>query len=296
MSSPRGEDQIGPHFEEQLIAPLVKLAYKRRMQKAAPTKKSRDFVIRANLAFRILLQDEFVSRQRKNPNYSLRAMASHLKVDQSFLSKVLRGEKRFSLEVIESLGSKLGLSPIEVQNLGSGSPPSKYQLLEDDRFHMISDWYHFAILELAKTRGFSFDAKKIAQKLGLHIEETRAAIDRLKRLGFIETVNGKPRLAQPDNSWSTTKRTTEARRALQRKFLQMSLQALDDIEFDLRDHGSLTIAIDKNQLPRIKTRLIEIRKQLGDEFQSEGHLDEVYQLTISFFPVTKIDLNKEKSL
>jgi transcriptional regulator with XRE-family HTH domain len=253
----------------------------------------RQKTLAANRTFRQVLNKTFLSRLNKNPHYSLRAMAGQLKVDQSFLSKVLRGDKNFSLERIETLGLRLGLPISQVQSVVLNSKPSTYEKLDEDRFQMMADWIHFAILELAKTENFNSKPEAIGRRLGIHVEEARAALERLTRLGFIEEHGDGIRLLSPNNTWtSSNKNTTEARRNLQRRYLEKSLKALDEIDFKERDHGSLTVAINRKRLPEFKLKLMEIRRELGDYFQTDEEFDEVYQLTVSFFPLTQIKSDK----
>jgi transcriptional regulator with XRE-family HTH domain len=242
-------------------------------------------------SFRELLRDRFAALKQKNANFSLRAFARYLDVDQSFLSKVLKGEKKFSLEIMAKLSERLGLSPAQTQLLLNSS---SFQTLEEDQFRFIADWSHFAILELAKTKKFKADPKDIAGRLQLHVEEVRASLARLEKFGFIAKTENGIKLLRPHNTWSNNEKTSEARRQLQKQYVEKSLKALDEVDFADRDHGSLSIAISKKRLPAFKKRLQEIRQALAKEFQTDEDLDEVYQLTTSLFPLTTQTKTKSK--
>lgn len=216
----------------------------------------------------------------------MRVFATYLGIDQSLLSKVMRGERKVSEKTETHLALRLGLKPNNLLQKRNAKP-SQFNLLADDEFQALSEWYHFAILELAKTTDFKPDAHFIAKRLGLHVDETRSAIERLERLGFIEVTGDQWRLCSPNNTWSNNQVTSEARRHLQKTLRELNLNALDHVPFSDRDDGSLTVAIAKNRMPEFKEKLKEIRREL-DQFFSEGaSLDEVYQLTISLFPLTK---------
>lgn len=79
-----------------------------------------------------------------------------------------------------------------------------------------------------------------------------------------------------------------ARRQYQKVLLEKSIEALENIPFDLRDHSSMTIAIDKKRLPELKDFLKEIGSLIVKNFQEDGEFDEVYQFTMSLFPATTI--------
>ncbi|MBO9665662.1 MAG: TIGR02147 family protein [Bdellovibrio sp.] len=246
--------------------------------------------------FRGALQREFIERAQKNPAYSLRAFAKNLGIDQSFLSKVLKGQRPITANLVATIGPKLGLKPQQVKKLftaGTAAMPN-FLSLTDDEFDHLSEWHHFAILELSKTESFDPSPKKIAQRLGLHIEEVRAALSRLERLGFVRIVDGKFQVLAPNTTWTNTSTSSEARRQFQKKLLTKGLEAIEDTPFDLRENGSLTVAINKKRLPEFKEKLRLMRKELADFFQEDNEpgLDEVYQLTVALFPLTKIKNEK----
>ena len=242
---------------------------------------------------RHLLQKEFVKRCKRNPAYSMRAYASFLEIDQSLLSKIMRGERSISKENSRRLGFKLGLGPAEVNVLLKKSPTTeRYLPLDDDSFNLIADWYHFAILELIKTRSCKSDIKLMAKKLGIHVEEARTAIERMQRMGLIRQDRNTFSLSSASNTWTNTHATSEARKRLQKSLLERSLAAIETVPFELRENGSLTVAINKSRLPEFKEKLKRIRQELGEFFQQDTQLDEVYQLTLAFFPLTKINGDK----
>lgn len=248
----------------------------------------------------IVLRDEFVRRKSKNSAYSLTAFAKHLGVDQSMFSKILSGKKKISEQLASQLLLKAGVAPEKINLAISPEPQflgvfaktgaaANFQWIEEDEFNFLSDWMPFAVLELAKTKGFKSDAKWIARRLGAHAEEVTAAIERLKRFGYIsQNEKGKLKLEKPNNEWTNSKQTSQARKQLQKKFAELSAKAIDDVPFELREHGSLTIAINKKRLPELKERLRQFRMELGKLMQEDTTLDEVYQITLTAFPLTKL--------
>ena len=246
---------------------------------------------------RVAIQREFIERCRKNPAYSLRAFAKYLDINQSFLSKLLKGQRAVTEDLAAAVGPKLGLKPAQVKALfstGTASMPG-FLSLSDDEFELLSEWHHFAIIELSKTEGFQFDSQKISHRLGIHVEEVRDAIERLQRLNFIQVKEGMIKVLSPNTTWTNTTKTSEARKKFQRSLLEKSIDAIDHVPFERRENGSVTVAINTKRLPEFKEKLKEMRKELAAFFQAddEKNLDEVYQLTVSFFPLTKIE-NKKK--
>ena len=152
--------------------------------------------------FRRYLQDELIRRTKANPKYSLRAFARTLGIQPNFLSKLLLGQRSITVNTVQRLGLKLGLGPKEIERFSQKIPPRTngrkefqkailtpapdYQALMFDHYQVISDWHHFAMLELASVDNFNSSPKWIARVLGISVTEVNAAIERLKRLDFLE--------------------------------------------------------------------------------------------------------------
>ncbi|WP_413559999.1 TIGR02147 family protein [Bdellovibrio sp. HCB209] len=241
--------------------------------------------------FREVLQREFLERNKINPTYSLRSYAKSLGIDQSFLSKVLKGSRPVTAQLVDKLGPILKIKPTDLQNLfteGTTSMPS-FASMSDDEFEHLSDWHHSAILALVATKDFDLNHVKIANRLGIHVEEVRATLSRLERLGCIEIADGKIKVLKTDTPLTGITAFTEARKQLQKKLISKSLEALEDVPQELRQNGSLTVAVSKKRLPELKEKLNLIQKELAEFLQASNHdeADEVYQVTLALFPLTK---------
>ena len=142
------------------------------------------------MEFREILQQEYIERLRKNPKYSMRAYANFLGIDSGSLSRLLNGQRKANSQTMEKLSLRLGINFQEIDEQGIRKSTPKDLSLEI--FKIISDWQHFAILELIKTDDFINDTNWIASRLGLKNIEARDAIERLKNVDFIEEdKNGK---------------------------------------------------------------------------------------------------------
>ncbi|RYZ77861.1 MAG: TIGR02147 family protein [Proteobacteria bacterium] len=255
-----------------------------------------------HIDIRTYLQAELVRRCKANPRYSLRAMADFLNLESSALSKILNGKRAVTATMFEKLATKLALAPDEIEAFGSQieeprgrsrlRPPKKaafnYQKIADDHYLIFSDWYHFAILELLAVEGFEPKPNWIARTLGLSLAETKAAIERLTRNGFIE-VHQSGRWVDATGSVTNIESRTpsSAARKLQLQLFTKALHAIEHIPIEERDHTGMTMAVDSKLLPEAKRRVAKFRRELCDFLESSSRKDSVYQMSIALFPLSK---------
>src|SRR5207302_616070 len=109
----------------------------------------------APLAPRTILRAELTRRCQKNPRYSLRAFARALGMSHTVLSLILSGKRPVPRRTGARMAESLGLDPAQRRaflSLGDPEPgaaeDAAYERMELDRFELISDWHHFAILSL----------------------------------------------------------------------------------------------------------------------------------------------------
>lgn len=249
--------------------------------------------------FREFLRTDLINRTRQNPKYSLRSYAKLLKIQSSFLSKLINGKRNITPQTIERFGAALDFSPhVTAQFLGreTKSAPIEPTLnpLAEDAFAVIADWYHFAILELFTIDGFLPTSTYIARNLGITKIEALDALARLERLKLIrkDRIKGY-RLVQGENTTTQFPGSSVALRKLQKQVLSMALSALDEVPVTLRDQSTMTMAIDSSLLPEAKEKIKNFRRELCAFLQKKQRgRNSVYQLSLSLYPVTKFS-NKE---
>lgn len=233
------------------------------------------------------VQKEFKKRCGKNDAYSWRAFSIFLGIDQSYLSKMIKGNRKISKRIVAILQEKLGLRFSDTEVIVENK--STYVDLSESEFAAICEWYHFAIIELIKIPGHAINASFIAKRLGIDEELATNALGRLRDRGLIRMTSGRWYVNSDGNSWTNNFSTSESRKLLQKTFLEKSITALENVPFEHRDHGSLTVSVSRSQIPALKEKMRQIRQDLGKSIQdAAGKPDEVYQLTISFFPLTNI--------
>ncbi|OQW48824.1 MAG: hypothetical protein A4S09_13580 [Proteobacteria bacterium SG_bin7] len=249
--------------------------------------------------FRLLLQRELIERCRKNPKYSLRAFAKALGIVPSALSDMLNGKRTITPASIERLGLALGLELSEVKKYVKGQTPTadqNYQQLTMDTYAIISDWYHYAILELMKIKTFKSDRAWIARCLGITKSEVNAAFERLCRVDLIR-VDKKGNWIDTSNGFSTnienSNLTSAANKRLQKQILEMSIQALETLSPKVRNHTSMTMPVNPKKLPIAIEKIKKFRRDLCELLENDRDISEVYQLAISLFPITNTNIGEK---
>jgi len=170
----------------------------------------------------------------------------------------------------------------------------KFESILPDDFEAISNWQHFALLELGRVKKFNLTPANGARVLGLSVVEASLAIKRLVRLGLLKK--------NENDIWIKTKgdvtnrlpgQTNAAMMKLQRQILEKALDALDYTPLEERSHSSMTMVIDPDLLPQARELTKEFRRKLT-KFLESGNRRRVYHLGVHLYPVSSELNHKEK--
>lgn len=248
--------------------------------------------------FKSFLQEELIKRCRNNKNYSLRAFAKSLGIGPSSLTEMLHGKRPITKKSIEKLGLSLGLSTADISNylaipieqVEVSAKQASYRQINLDQYSVISDWYHYAIIELLKVVDFRPDNAWIAQALSITKSEANIAVERLIRLHLIEQ-DSHGYLVDTSAGFSTNiseNLTSSGSRQLQKQILEQAIDALENVPLKLRNQTSMTMAIDPALIPEAIKKITKFRRELCEYLETQGTQQEVYQLSVSLFPITQI--------
>lgn len=249
-------------------------------------------------SFRSFLQEELARRCAGNSQYSLRAFAMHLDVDHSTLSQLLRARRRFTEARIRDLGARLGLPAVEIEryvagedgvaDVGGSGATSEIRRLARDTASVLSDWHHYAILELVRLDSFRPDVGWISRVLGIAADDVNISLQRLCHLGL---------LRMEGDTWTDLCGHASAgfdgfqETTLRRLFEQtrkLAIAAVEESPTSIQEHTSTTVAIDSSRLPAAIERIARLRRDIIEFLEQDGDRDAVYQLEISLFPLTRI--------
>lgn len=245
---------------------------------------------------REFLSAELTRRLQARPGYSLRAFARDLGLSPGELSEILRGKRPLSPKKTARVAERLGLSATETRALlgmgrleaaGVAGVPLAERALTLDLFHVVSEWYCFAILNLAETKGARLDPRWIAGRLGISPTEAMVALEKLERVGLLSREDDGTLAVDDEFVLAPDGIPSEAIRKYHRAILQKAIAALETQPTDRRDISGLGVALNPRDLPAVRREIREFQQYLAKKYGAAGRKTEVFQLEIALFQLTK---------
>ena len=238
------------------------------------------------------LQNVFIQRCRTNERYSLRAFAKSLSIPPSSLSEIMNEKRPITKRLSLKLGKALNMSSehLEAFNTKDERTETECHQFALDSFYIISEWYHYGLLQLLRTKDFENDSTWIAARLGVTPLQIEVAVERLKRIGIIKE-NEKGELediTKGQTSHLKSNFTSEQLKGFQIEALEKAIESLKKVPIEFRDNTSMTMAINKDAIPYAKEEIKKFRRKLTKKLETFGEPDEVYQMAISLTPLTDI--------
>ena len=254
--------------------------------------------------FRKILRQSLTAKMKLNPSYSLRSFAKNLGVAPSTLSMVMSGRCPVTLKFIDKVATKLKLTEDQVIDLQLDLIKSnqkikndlgQYSFIESETFEAIKDWYHYAILNFIRTKDFKPEARWVAKRLGLTLGEVQTALEHLKHAGLLKIEKGEwIDLTSKKTTHTDNRKYSEAKKEHQRQVFSLAREAIDKVDFQKRNHTGVTISFNLNQIEEAKNFISQFREAFLNRFDCvKQNGDEVYHLSVGFFPMTGLDKKNE---
>ncbi|RYZ77547.1 MAG: TIGR02147 family protein [Proteobacteria bacterium] len=225
------------------------------------------------------IQRELAQRCAKNPSYSLRSFAKTLGTSPALLSLVLNRRRPISMKFQKKLADVLGITA-EASKLPSLDTISLRDL------EMSQSPLSYAVLSLIETFDFKSDVNWIAKRLNVSVHEVKSVLSSMEDSGLIET-STKVWKALTAPVRISNKLSSAFTRRFQAELIAKALKSLEDDSIQVRDHSSITFAVNIDDLPEIKKEIRKFRLALSEKYESKKKLTEVYNLTVQLTPVTK---------
>lgn len=256
------------------------------------------------------LKAVYAWRQENNSRYSLHMWGVQLGMRHpSLLSMVLNGRRKIQAALAAKLKSNLNLDPTEslyfemlivfsnhksvldqavVGKLLRTLVPVPKENLVVDQVQSLSQWYYWVIWELTRLKDFNHDPIWISKKLAGKVpaDKVQEAIEVLLSTGMLKVEEGQQVYSELKRAITPTDIPSPDLRSLNRQFLGLASDALDEFGHQERDLTTRLFASDHQKMADLKLRLRELTNQISAEFNTQNG-DVVFCLHTALFPVTK---------
>lgn len=263
--------------------------------------------------YRIFLKDWYDKAKETKRSYSYRVFAKKAGFNSSnFLMLVMKGKRNLTEESLKKFIVGLNLNKQEqeffrnlvffnqskthedkhfyYQRLVQSKKFSQLKPIEKQQYEYYSAWYHPVVRELVVSGEFDGTPEWIAKRLSPAVTPTQVtkSIELLESLGFIKKV-GQNQWEQSSTIVSTGPELTSVVVHNYHKILMdLSKDVMDHLSMTNRDVSSMTLGVVRDRLPELKTRIREFRQEILKLVSDDTKPEEVVQLNIQFYPVTKI--------
>lgn len=255
-----------------------------------------------------ILKTFFNRKKQLSSAYSLRALARDIRVSPSFLSEVMSGKKRLSLDRLDLVTKVLDIDPEAAMDLRREyvpdqvrasvsavkkkrppKPEQEFVNLSRKHFGILRHWYYFAILDLTTCADFGGTLEEIARRLGLHPETAGVAVRELLEQGLLLEDGG--RLKKTHDSIRLASATPRSELAnYHEKLLEKARyelkSKLNEEDWNRRMIAGITFSADPQKIAAAKKMFFDCMDEIT-AFLSEGEeCTEVYHVALQMFPLT----------
>lgn len=280
------------------------------MMESANTKsKEPDILQYTN--YRVFLRDFYEYKKKTSSAFSLRFFAEKSGLSShAHLKLAIDGKRNITKSTVVKLISGLNLDDkraayfeslvffnqakndkekqIYYAQLLKASPRSKLRSLEKAQFRIFREWYHSVILEMTSLKGFNAAPEWISKHVmgGVTPVQIAESLKILLDLGLlVKTANG---FRQKDPLLTTDDEVQDVLvKFYHNQMLKLASTALSELPGDQRDFSAVTFAIKRKDFPSLKKHLQLMRKELLDFSASNGEADDIVQVNIQLFPLTR---------
>ncbi len=238
------------------------------------------------------LNERLMQLKQKNPRFSQRSFAQKLGLSSGALNEILQGRRRVSYSLAEKLAERLLLSPSEKEEFLSSFKSEQdakvsleYLQINNDQFHAIADWPHFAILNLVKAKSCEYTPRWFSDQLNLSVGSIQTYLERLLRLGFLKLEKGKYVRSKPRYETTDDVLNLSIQKA-HLEDLELIKYSLSELSLKERDTTSITLLVDPSRMAEFKKWIRSAQDKFSLKFETTNS-SVVYRMVISLFPLKK---------
>ena len=245
----------------------------------------------------LLLQNEFNQRRQKNKRYSLRSFATALEIDATALSRIMKRDRIPSPLTADHLLKKMGLSDnLRINTLkdlqflvSEKRRPKQFAAMSEKNFEEIFNRKYVLILEALQMRGNTLEKirEKVCSSLKIDNREFDRIIKELKDVGALQDSSTGVDVLQKNTSTVPLPLTSQKRKELQKQFLGMAQEAIEDFDLTYRDNATLTVPLHQDDIEEVKKILAQARRRINSLALKRKAHTHVYNISTALYPVIK---------
>jgi len=268
--------------------------------------------------YRTWMKGRYEERKRIQAHFSYRYMALRTGMDAGQLVKVLQGKLHLAANKVPAVAKLFGLDPRSEKFFEAlvrfGKAVERDEIekrweelqalrdvqageLEKDQYEFYTTWLPTAVRGLLSLEEPDQTPETLRERLEPHpdLGDVVRALELLRRLGMAELENGgRWSLAQKHIRTGPQWRERTVRH-FQSETMRLATEALERIPPRRRDISTLTLTLAEKDLPLLKERIAELRRDLVHLAEESDPADAVYQVNVQVFPFTQeIDRGKRK--
>lgn len=167
--------------------------------------------------------------------------------------------------------------------------------LDQKTFQIVSQWQHFAALELADVDGKTLNAASVSQEFDLPVAFARDVLERLCLAGVLERKSDGSYKKRSD--WVHTQgraATSDSHRMLVKSLLEKSIEHVDETSWGKRLNYWGMYAIAPEDIPLVQPMIEKFMVEVG-RVLSRRKRTEVYTAGFYLCPVKSAAFKKQKS-
>ena len=261
--------------------------------------------------YRVFLHDYYAYKKSTSAVFSLRFFAAKAGLSShAHLKLVMDGKRNITKNTVVKIIQGLNLADERATyfenlvffnqaktdkekafyygKLVKSTPGSRLHKMDQAHFRIFTEWYHSVIREMVELRGFNPAPEWISRRLGGTITPAQAAesLNLLSSLGLISrTANG---YSQAQSLITTDDEVSDLLvKQYHRQMLDQAKDSMENVPAEKRDISAVTFAIQRKDFPALKKHLQLMRKELLDFSSEPGTGEDVVQVNIQLFPLTR---------
>jgi len=250
-----------------------------------------------------MLRQEFESRMKANPLYSLRAFARDIGLSPATVSLVFHQKKGLSPKKAKALCEKLGWNRSETSLFlksiiasHSRSPETLQEaqmqlqnmrqknLLDAKTLSSLRSWYSLALLELMELPSCQHTPEWFAKKLKLNTAMIKFSLQNLIDNGLVEFKN-KRYAPLHDESTTEFDIPSDSIKSFHAQLLRRAEESLQAQSTTSREFLAMTLAFSEENMPAAKEMIRQFQESFAEKFYTKNKRikNSVYTLNIQLF-------------